>query len=458
MASPEVETLLRRTLGERRIGLVAWRLIVLQIAHPAVAAGMDRYSTYRAHPWRRIEHTMESGSRLFFAGPEERRLEVARLARTHRRIRGADAAGRAYSAEDPEVRGWVMVTLYEAMTAMRELAGEPLSARELDLLYGEFLEVCAALGIPREAVPASAADVPAYVDRHVREVLEYGDVARHMLHEMLREAPVPRRLARLGPGWPLVRALIARTLTTLTVSDLPPAWHERFGTSRGRTGAVLSWTLHHGLRHAMALAPDRVRYRRRSKSGGAPPARLPRPRSVDSRPARLETFFRQVLDQTGNGRVDSADLQAMVHTMCWRLELPVEREDVVYAAFEGWWRQLCRSADADGDGAVTCAEFVGAMLAGVDGDPAYLENGLVPAVRALFRAADADGSGHLGPDEYRALFGGPRVHPAELNDGFRELDADGDGRIDEEEFVAAFAQFFTARSEAVAGTALLGRA
>lgn len=456
--STEVETLLRRTLGERRIGLVAWRLLVLQIAHPVVAAGMARYSTYRAHPWRRIEHTMESGSRLFFAGPEERLLEVARLARTHRRIQGTDAAGRAYSAEDPEVRGWVMVTLYEAMTTMRELGGDPLSARELDVLYGEFLEVCGALGIPGEAVPASAAEVAAYVDRHVREVLEYGDEVRHMLYEMLREAPVPRRLAGLGPAWPVVRAVIAWTLTTLTVSDLPPAWHERFGTSRGRVGAALSWSLHRGLRHAMNLAPDRVRYRHRSEAGGAPPARVPRPRGVDSRPARLETFFRQVLDQTGNGRVDSADLQAMVHTMCWRLELPVEREDTVYAAFEGWWQQLRQSSDADGDGAVTCAEFVGAMLAGVDEDPEYLEKGLVPAVRALFRAADSDGSGYLGPDEYRVLFGGTRVHPAELNDGFRELDADGDGRIDEEEFVAAFAQFFTARSEAVAGTALLGRA
>ncbi|MEU4953349.1 hypothetical protein [Streptomyces lavendulae] len=50
VALPAVETLLRRTLGERRIGLVAWRLLVLQIAHPVVAAGMDRYSTYRAHP------------------------------------------------------------------------------------------------------------------------------------------------------------------------------------------------------------------------------------------------------------------------------------------------------------------------------------------------------------------------------------------------------------------------
>lgn len=457
-ALPPVETLLRRTLGERRIGLVAWRLLVLQIAHPVVAAGMDRYSTYRAHPWRRIEHTMESGGRLFFAGPEERRLEVARLQRTHRRIRGTDASGRPFSAEDPDVRGWVMVTLYESMTAMRELSGDPLPPAERDLLYAEFLDVCAALGIPAEVLPESAAEVPAYMERMVREVLEYGPEVRDMLYTMLRQAPAPRRLGRLAPAWPLLRTVVARALAALTVSDLPPAWHERFGTSRGTGGAALSWALHHGLRHAMELAPDRVRYRRRSVSGAPARASVPRARGGDSRPARLERFFREVLDQTGNGRVDSADLQAMVHSVCWRLELPAEREDLVYAAFEGWWQQLREAADTDGDGGVDCREFVSAMLSGVDRDPQYLEKGLVPAVRELFRAADADGSGYLGADEYRALFGGPRVHPAELNDGFRELDADGDGRVEEAEFVAAFRDFFTARGGNTAGTGLLGRA
>ncbi|MDX2395059.1 oxygenase MpaB family protein [Streptomyces sp. DK15] len=462
---PSAAGLLRLTLGEWRIGLVAWRLLVLQTAHPAVAAGTARYSTYRAHPWRRIEHTMDSGSRLFFATPEERRREVARLERAHRRIRGTDDAGRPYDAEDPQVRAWVMVTLYEAMTAMRELSGDPLHPHELDALYAEFKEVCADLGIPDDALPATAADVAAYVDRTVREVLEFGDQVRYLLFDMLREAPAPRRLGRLHPAWPLMRAVAASVLTTLTVADLPPAWHERFAMPRTRTAAALSWTVHRGMRQVMTRLPDRLRYRGHSDGDGpraasrrpAPAARLPRPRTVDSRPARLEAFFHQVLDQTGDGRVDSADLQAMVHNVCWQLELPVEREDVLYAAFETWWRQLREGMDADGDGAVECAEFVTAMLAGVDRDADYLDRGLGPAVRALFRAVDTDGSGYLCADEYRVLFGGPRVHPAELNDAFRQLDADGDGRISEEEFVAAFTDFFTARADTAAGVALLGR-
>ncbi|UQX03862.1 oxygenase MpaB family protein [Streptomyces sp. RerS4] len=460
---PTADLALRRSLGEWRIGLVAWRLLVLQIAHPAVAAGMSRYSTYRAHPWRRIEHTMDSGSRLFFAGPEERRLEIARLERTHRRIRGTDETGRPYDAEDPEVRAWVMVTLYEAMTAMHELSGAPLSAAELDVLYAQFKEVCADLDIPEEELPPTAGDVPAYVERMVREVLEYGEQVRHMLYGVLREAPAPRRLGRLRPAWPLVRAVTARAVASLTVADLPPAWHERFGTPRTRAAAALSWTLHRGMRHVMTRLPEHMRYRDRagdgrpSGAGGSAAPRLPRARTARSRSARLEAFFRQVLDQTGDGRVDTADLQAMVHNVCWQLELPTEREDLLYAAFATWWKQLSAGMDGDGDGAVDCAEFVSAMSAGMDRDPEYIQHGLAPAMSALFRAADTDGSGHLCADEYRVLFGGSRVHPAELNDGFRQLDTDGDGRISEEEFVKAFTEFFTARTDTVAGTALLGR-
>lgn len=254
-------------------------------------------------------------------------------------------------------------------------------------------------------------------------------------------------------------------LSSLTVADLPPAWHDRFGTRRTRSGAALSWAAHRGMRHVMTRLPEHLRYRHRATTDAdgrpvprRPPARpVPRPRVADSRRARLEAVFHQVLDQTGDGRVDSADLQAMVHNVCWQLELPAAREDVLYTAFETWWKHLCSAVDADGDGTVDCAEFVSAMLGGVDRDPAYLDHGLKPAVRTLFRTADTDGSGHLCADEYRILFGGSRVHPAELNDGFRQLDTDGDGRISEEEFVTAFADFFTARTDTVAGASLLGR-
>ncbi|GGN43755.1 hypothetical protein GCM10012285_25510 [Streptomyces kronopolitis] len=475
---PGPDSLLRRTLGEWRIGLVAWRLLVLQTADPAVAAGMDRFSTYRAHPWRRVEHTMDSGRRLFFSDREGLRREVARLERTHRRLAGTDEQGRAFTASDPAVRVWVLVTLYECMTAMRELSGRPLAPSELERMYGEFRAVCAEFDLADDLFPATAADVPAYMDRTIRERLEYSEPVRYLLFDMLRQAPAPRRLGRLKPAWPLVRTVAAHAIGALTVADLPEAFRERFRLRRTRRAALLSFLLHRGMRVLMNALPEERRYRT-SPAGNSPtpqpatdstassdrpsatrPVRIPAPRRrkrADSRPARLRTFFHQVLDQTGDGRVSSADLQAMAHNVCWPLELTPEREARVYAAFETWWQHLRAGMDADGDGQVSCEEFVTAMLTGIDAGPGYLEQGVLVAVRAIFHAVDADGSGHLCADEYRTVFGGSRVHPAELNHGFRQLDHDGDGRITEDEFVQAFTDYFTARTDTTAGSQLLGR-
>ncbi|WP_405365619.1 oxygenase MpaB family protein [Kitasatospora sp. NBC_00039] len=445
----------RRDLSEWRIALVAWRLLVLQASHPVVSAGMTEHSTYRGHPWRRVEHTMGSGQRLFQADEEALHREVGRLDRAHRRIRGTAPGGRPYDAEDPATRAWVLLTLFESVFTMRELSGDPYAADELEAVYGEFTATIAAFRLPEGSLPRTAAELPGYFRTMLREQLEFTDQARHLLYEMLNEAPCPRRLHWLGPvGWRLLRAVAARVVTTLTLADLPAVYRERFGLVRTRRAALLSRLLHHGGRAIMTRLPERRRYRFQRPPV---PAQRRRPPRRDTRPPRLDRFFDQVLDQTGDGYLTAPDLQAMAHNVCWQLELTEGAEGRVRAAFDGWWEQLRSTMDADGDGRIGRGEFVAATLAGCDRDPDYLERGLLPALRAVFTAADTDGDGTLDADEYRAVFGGPRVHPADLSHGFRQLDVDGDGTITEAEFLRGFTDYFTARSPSAAGTQLLGR-
>ncbi|MFJ2862917.1 oxygenase MpaB family protein [Kitasatospora sp. NPDC087314] len=445
----------RRDLSEWRIALVAWRLLVLQAADPVVGAGMAEHSTYQAHPWRRVEHTLGSGRRLFYQDAEALRREVARLDRAHKRIRGTAPDGRSYDAGDAATRAWVLLTLFECVAAMRRLGGDPYDAAQLELAYEEFTGTVAAFDLPEGELPGSVAELPGYFARMARERLEFTEAARYLLFDILHEAPRPRRLWFLGDaGWRLVRAVVARVVTALTVADLPPAVRERFGLVRTRRAALLSWLLHRGAGAAVPLLPDRLRYRSPEQHG---PSRW-RPPRRDTREPRLDRFFREVLDQTGDGFITVHDLRAMAHNVCWQLDLDEAAEARVYEAFDGWWEQLRVAMDANGDGQVSREEFVAATVAGCDRDPAYLEQGLLPALRAVFTAADTDGSGFLEADEYRAVFGGPRVHPAELSHGFRQLDVDGDGRITLEEFLHGFTEFFTARAESTPGSQLLGRA
>ncbi|WP_316522065.1 EF-hand domain-containing protein [Kitasatospora brasiliensis] len=444
----------KRDLSEWRIALVAWRLLVLQAADPTVSAGMSEHSTYRAHPWRRVEHTLGSGRRLFYQDAETLRREVARLERAHKRIRGTGPDGRPYDARDAGTRAWVLLTLFECVVTMRRLGGDPYDARELGLAYAEFREAVAAFGLPEGEIPATAGELPAYFARYARERLEFTEAASYLLGDLLREAPRPRRLWFLGDaGWRAVRLLVARVIRELTVADLPPVVRERFGLVRTRRAVLLSAVLHRGVGVVVPLLPDRLRYRSPEPSR---PKR--RHQGRDERGPRLDRFFREVLDQTGDGSITVHDLRAMAHDVCWQLELDEAGEARVYEAFDSWWEQLRAVMDADGDGRVSREEFVAATLAGCDRDEAYLERGLLPALRAVFTAADSDGSGFLEFDEYRAVFGGPRVHPAELSHGFRQLDTDGDGRITREEFLRGFTEFFTARADSTPGAELLGRA
>lgn len=459
MDSTEKDSLLRTNMREWQLALVAWRTLVLQTSHPMVAAGVAQHSTYRGHPWRRLQHTLGSTARLASFDSDGLQREVARLDRSHKRIQGRDHGGRKYSAQDPATRGWVLITLYDSVVVMRRLAGDPLSAQEQERLYAEFGSIVEAFGLPAGVLPATAAEVPAYMDTMIREQLVHDEQAHYLLHGMLREAPAPRLLRFLGPAWLPLRSAVACFVTAITLADLPPVYRERFRLPRKRRYALTSRVTHRTARAVLKRLPDRWRYQ--PLPGGPVPVETPEAiesRGLgkrDDRNEKLSQFFTQVLDQTGDGFLELGDLHTLARTVCWDLDLPEEREAEVFAAFKDWWEHMSSTMDTDGDGKITCEEFVTATMHGCDTDPTYLDRGVHHTMRTLFRAADTDGNGVLDAEEYRILFG-KRVHPAELSHGFQRLDHDGDGTVTEEQFITGFTEFFTARTNLAAGSHLLG--
>src|SRR3954451_23151993 len=64
------------------------RALLLQLAHPSVAAGVADHSDFRADPWRRLLGTLRSYLRIVYGTTGAARAEIRRLNALHRAIAG----------------------------------------------------------------------------------------------------------------------------------------------------------------------------------------------------------------------------------------------------------------------------------------------------------------------------------------------------------------------------------
>ena len=169
------------------------RALLLQIAHPQVAAGVNDHSDFREDPWRRLAGTLRSYLTIVYGSTGAARAEIRRLNTLHRGITGP-----GYAARDPELSLWVHATLVDSTMAVADAWLEPLSAERRAAYYAETLPIGRAFGVPDTLLPP---DVEAF-DRYVAEMLAPGGP--------VRVSPVARELAAvvlrppLAPLAPLI--------------------------------------------------------------------------------------------------------------------------------------------------------------------------------------------------------------------------------------------------------------
>src|SRR6266487_156000 len=126
------------------------RALILQVAHPLVAAGVEQHSSFREDPWGRLSRTLDVTTRIVFGSTTEAEEASARLWRVHGRVHGVSADGVAYDARDPELLMWVHATLVDtALLVYRRYVG-PLSIGELRRYYEEQRLLGEKFGVPRE--------------------------------------------------------------------------------------------------------------------------------------------------------------------------------------------------------------------------------------------------------------------------------------------------------------------
>ena len=155
-----------RRVNAERLVLLGWsRAILLQFAHPLIAAGVYDHSTFRATPWaaaRRLRQTVRAMLALTFGREADVERTIEHIRAVHRRVRGELAcavgpfpAGTRYSADDPALVLWVHATLIESVPLFYELLVGPLTESEHDAYCRDAASVAVALGAPADDVPIS---------------------------------------------------------------------------------------------------------------------------------------------------------------------------------------------------------------------------------------------------------------------------------------------------------------
>ena len=184
-------------VNAERVMLLAWpRAILLQVAHPLVAAGVAAHSAFADGGFaavHRLWQTVQAMLALTFGDQVEQQDAIDGILAIHRRVNGTlreavgpYPAGTRYSAEDPDLVLWVHVTLLESMVMAHDALLSPLSPEERDAYCAESAWVPVALLARREEVPTTWAAAQAYLQRmYASGTLAVGQDGRAVGHAVL---------------------------------------------------------------------------------------------------------------------------------------------------------------------------------------------------------------------------------------------------------------------------------
>ena len=236
-------SILWRVNRESAVTLAGTCAILMQFAHPKVAAGVRDHSSYQVDAVGRLRRTLDLTLAIVF-GPRPAALEAVRaINNRHRTVRGP-----GYSATDPDLLLWVHATLvFSAIRGYRALVG-PLSDAEADQYYQDTKEIGVLLGIPREIYPERMDAFDAYLQGMIdsREVA-VGTEARRMADLVLR------------PSFRGVPRLAFAPLSVITAGLLPPALREGYRLKWGRPQRAAFTACRTALPRVVAMAPGAVR-------------------------------------------------------------------------------------------------------------------------------------------------------------------------------------------------------
>ena len=217
-------------------GSVSWRVdrelvvlaggscaLLMQAAHPSVAAGVAQHSTYDTDPFGRLFRTLESSFAVVFGRRSEAEATLRRVNAIHATVRGRRADGAAYSALEPEALLWVHATLVDTALRVYGRFVGPLPPEDEQRYHEESARVGIALGIPEGRMPGTLIALRSWMAGMVSsgEVHVTPD-ARRIARTVLYPSRFPPRLA-----WDAAHLISLSTLSPELRSQYGIRWSAR---------------------------------------------------------------------------------------------------------------------------------------------------------------------------------------------------------------------------------------
>jgi len=230
-------SVVRAVVAEPVTALLVQRALVMDVAHPKVAAAVAHHSDFQEHPLSRAWVTADAALRLVFGDEHVARGAARQIYGVHDHIngrlearngRGDDADDAPYTAHDASLLTWVWATLVDTAETAFTRWVRPFGTREAEAFYDEMLAFARFFGIPDELLPPDRDAFARYLDDMLSsESLATGQESRSLAHQVLwyshRSVPSP-----------LVRVERALALATLDVRIL-----DRLGIGVDDTDRVL---------------------------------------------------------------------------------------------------------------------------------------------------------------------------------------------------------------------------
>jgi uncharacterized protein (DUF2236 family) len=225
------------------------RALLLQVAHPSVAAGVSQHSDFRENPWKRLEGTMNAVWAVVFGSRAQADRAAARVRKMHSRVQGHTAAGLPYSALDPELLMWVHATLVDTALLVYGQWVRPLGPAEQAGYYEEMKVAARLFGTPDEVMPATLDDFRTYMERMLDgPAISAGDTAREIAVSVMH------------PPLPLPLRPAMELANLITAGLMPPSLRREYGLPWDPVrAAVVGVSRETTRRVLMPLLPARLR-------------------------------------------------------------------------------------------------------------------------------------------------------------------------------------------------------